>query len=121
MEIRGREVRFLRTVQAECNIAIICEDGKSENFQKLLMGNDYEVMVNMAEVMHFLSEGYENAKHFEDSEYEPQPLTAEELMFLPVEDFNKLWEEAVIAYYGEKQTVKVAKSKSKKKTKETSD
>lgn len=123
MKYRGREIKFLRTVQAECNISLMCEDGMSSNFKKLLMGSDGIVLPNMASIIHYLNEGYENAMHFENPEYEANPLTAEELMFMDSETFMKLWEEAMLAYYGETQTIEVeqSKKKTKKKTKETSD
>lgn len=118
MEIHGREVNFLRTVEANCKIADICPDGDINKATQLFSGSYQKVQKTTAKFMAILSEGYEKRKNFNDKTYEPNPLTAEEALCLTDEEFNAAFVEAFRAYNGEKPTVetevkKTAKGKKK--------
>ena len=116
MNINGRDVRFLRTVMANCKIADICKDGDIANGKDLFSGSYQESQINGAKFMAILSEGYEQNKKFrEGGDYEPRPLTEEEALNLTDDEFSELFREAYEAYTAEKPTVETEAVKGKKK------
>ena len=117
MLIHGREIQFLRTVQAACDIADICPKGDMANIAELFKGTTKTRVTNMANIIHFLSVGYEEAKAFEEEGYKPNPITVKELMALDEDTFNILFTEATEAFYSDKQTVEVEPEKKKEKAK----
>lgn len=117
MLIHGREIKFLRTVQAACDIADICPKGDMANIAELFKGTTKTRVTNMANIIHFLSVGYEEAKAFEEEGYKPNPITVKELMALDEDTFNILFTEATEAFYSDKQTVEVEPEKKKEKAK----
>lgn len=117
MLIHGREIKFLRTVQAACEIADICPKGDMANLGKLFEGTTKNRITNMANIIHFLNEGYEEAKAFEEEGYKPNPISVKEIMLLDEETFNNLFVEATDAFYGDKQTVEVEEPKKKEEVK----
>ena len=117
MLIHGREIKFLRTVQAACDIADICPNGDMANIAELFKGTTKTRVTNMANIIHFLSVGYEEAKAFEEEGYKPNPITVKELMALDEDTFNILFAEATEAFYSDKQTVEVEPEKKKEKAK----
>lgn len=123
MEIRGREIKFLRTVGASCELAELCPDGELNRISELFKVTRTADMVKvMAALILALNKGYEEAKAFDEEGYTPRPLGKNELMLLSDEQFNQLFAEATSAYYGEKPTVEVEPPKKNKKAKaETSD
>lgn len=122
MIIRGREIKFLRTVLATCKIADLCPDGQISKIGALFGGTDSKVARNEAEFIRALNEGYEMSLHFDDPSHEVKVISIDEIMSLTNDDFGALFAEAVGAFQGgEEQTVEVEEKKSKKKTEETSD
>lgn len=121
MIIRGREIKFLRTVLATCKIADLCPDGQISKIGALFGGTDSKVARNEAEFIRALNEGYEMSLHFDDPSHEVKVISIDEIMSLTNDDFSALFAEAVGAFQGEEQTVEVEEKKSKKKTEETSD
>lgn len=117
MLIHGREIKFLRTVQAACDIADICPKGDMANIAELFKGTTKTRVTNMANIIHFLSVGYEEAKAFEEEGYKPNPITVKELMALDEDTFNILFAEATEAFYSDKQTVEVEPEKKKEEEK----
>ncbi len=117
MIIHGREIKFLRTVQAACDIADICPKGDMANIADLFKGTTKTRITNMANIICFLNEGYEEAKAFEEEGYKPNPITVKEVMLLDEETFNSLFVEATEAFYADKQTVEVEPEKKKEKAK----
>lgn len=113
MLIKGREIKFLRTVGAACEIADICPNGDMANIGKLFEGTTKNRITNMAQVIHFLNQGYEEAKAFDEEGYVPKPITVKELMTLDEDTFNELFVEATGAFYADKQTVEVEPEKKK--------
>lgn len=120
MKVYGREINFLRTVEATIKIADMCPDSDIANADKLFDGTYQVSQQTAASFMAILSEGYENHKSFEDRGYEPNPLTEREALSLSADEFNGLFVEAVSAYTGEKPTVETEPPKGKKKVKESS-
>lgn len=117
MLIHGREIKFFRTVQAACEIADICPKGDMANLGKLFEGTTKNRITNMANIIHFLNEGYEEAKAFEEEGYTPNPISVKEIMLLDEDTFNNLFVEATDAFYGDKQTVEVEEPKKKEEEK----
>ena len=123
MIVHGREVKFLRTVWAVNEIAKICPQHNIGKFSEVLK-SESTITVNdtWATFITALSSGYEMAKHFEDKDYKPNPLTVDELYTLSEVEFGSLISEATQAWFGDTQTVEVEETKGKKnETSETSD
>jgi len=116
MIIHGREVKFFRSVEANCKILQLAPGGSIERFNTEVLGSDdYEKSQRAcATMMAIMSEAAELAAHYTDPDYEMNPLTQAEAMSLSSEDFSKAFTEALMAWSGEKPTV-VAEPKKKDK------
>lgn len=122
MLVHGREIKFLRTVNAACEIADICPEQDMVNIGKLFEGSTSFKIKNMANIIHFLNMGYEEAHAFEEEGYKPKVISVEEILSLDEDTFNLLFTEATEAFYADKQTVEVAEEKKKEEVNpETSD
>lgn len=115
MVIYGREIHFLRTVQATCAVADMCKDHNIENAAILFEGSYQDSQRTAAQFMAIMSDGYETWKSFQEPGYKPNPLRPDEALSLPEEDFSAAFTEAVNAYGGEKTTVESEPVKGKKK------
>lgn len=113
MLVHGREIKFLRTVSAACEIAELCPNGDMANIADLFKGSHKNRLVNMANIIHFLNMGYEEAHAFEEEGYKPNIISVKELMTLDDETFNSLFEQATNSFYADKQTVEVEPEKKK--------
>lgn len=111
MKIRGRDVRFLRTVKTACELARMCPDNDLRNLDALWNGNVAETNENAAKIMHLMAEGYEMNKHFDDPSYKPNPISEEEIMYLDDTTFQELFNEMMEAFTGDKPTVEAEESK----------
>ena len=115
MKIHGREVTFLHSVEADCEIYAMTE-GKIEILEKKWAGDYITSQRTSAEFMAALSRASENAKKFEDPDYEKRPLTKEEAMTLDADTFGELFNEAFAAWRREKPTIETTPKKGVKKT-----
>lgn len=115
MIIFGREIHFLRTVQATCDIADMCKDHKIENAATLFEGSYQDSQRAAAQFMAIMSKGYEDYKAFQEPGYDPHPLRPDEAMSLPDDIFSELFVEAIKEYGGEKPTIETQPVKGKKK------
>lgn len=118
MKVRGKDVNFMRTVLATCEIADLCENGELENFQKLFTGSQHEVVLNKAKIMHYLAKGYEENKVYEDTTYEPNTISVEEIMSLSEDDYIALYDEAIKVFIGD-ASVSVETEEEKKRNEAT--
>ena len=116
MKVNGREIHFLRTVAANCNIADMCPDGDASKIDALFTGQYQKQQRTCAEFIAVLSDGYEQNKKFAEPGYEPSPISADEALTLPDEDFSALFQEAFTAWRGEKTSIETEPVKSKKKS-----
>lgn len=117
MEIYGREVGFLRTVESNCRIL---EKYPDDKFSEIFTSDDYVgSQKSAAEIMQILSESYEKRKRFEDPEYQMRPLTAEEALSLTDEEFSEAFNEALTAFSGEKPTIETETPEDAKKNEES--
>lgn len=121
MKVNGREIKFLRTVKTNFDIAEICPEKKLERMGDLFPDDSLESIRNMVKFIQLMNQGYEEAKHYEDPTHEVTVIKEEDVMYMPNDEMSELFQEAVNAFLGIKQTVEVEPSKSKKKTSVTSD
>lgn len=118
MKVHGREVRFLRSVMANCKVLEMAPEGDMERFNNEMLGSDdYEVSQRAcARLIAILSEAHEQAAEYESPGSGERPLTVDEALSLPPEDFSMLFSEAIRAWQGEKPTVEESTKKPGKKT-----
>lgn len=115
MIVHGREVKFLRTVWAVNEISKVCPQHNIGRFNETLK-EESTIAVNdtWATFIVALNTGYEMAQKFEDKDYQPNPLTVEEVYSLHEKEFTALISEAMRAWFGDAVTVEVEESKGKK-------
>lgn len=104
MQVYGREVGFRFTVGASAQIADLCPEGDIQRLGELLDGQYGQVSRDTAAIVAALSEGYEQARRFEDPAYKPRPLSAEEVMSLRPAEFMELQKAAMAAWAADKET-----------------
>lgn len=98
MQVRGREIKFLCTVEAHHKISALSEDNNIRTVLNKLRGsedNTVELYTLAALFTVAMSEGYEDNRQWEDQTYTPNPLTLEEVNHLVRKDFDALYAEAV--------------------------
>lgn len=121
MEINGREIKFLRTVKATSDMAKLCPDENIERMGELFNGNLATTLETGAKIIHYLNEGYEMNKHFEDPSYQPQVLSVEQIMYLDDVTFTQLMQSAMASMgNGAETTIELQENKKKEKEKQTS-
>lgn len=112
MQVHGREVGFRFTVGASAKISDLCPDGDIIRLGEMLEGQYGQVTRDTAAIMAALSEGYEQARSFEEPGYKPRPITAEEVMSLTMSEFSALQQAALAAWTEDsKPTVEVEPEK----------
>lgn len=112
MYLKGREIKFLRTVDVTCKVADMCEGGDLSNADKLFTGTQSNMLHNQAKFIEICNEGYEMNKAFNVDGYEPQVLTVQELLTLDQENFDILFTEAIDAFlHGIDTTVELEEEK----------
>ena len=118
MKVRGKDVQFLRTVKATCELAKLCPDENIERIEELFNGTLPTTIETGAKIIHFLNEGYEMNKHFDDPTYKPNIISVDEIMFLNESDYTELMKSAMESFsVGAETTVEVEETK-KKETKQ---
>lgn len=111
MKIRGREIGFLRTVKTACDIADLCPDKDLNKIGALFSGATSDVTRNGAKLIHFMNEGYEMNKHFDDPSYKPNPISEEEILYLDDDTYQQLFSEMMSAFMGDVPTVEAEEPK----------
>lgn len=103
MTINNREIRFRRTVLANCILVESAPQGDLGRLikEKLMHKNYATAQKTAALIMTALSRGYEAAEAFRDKAYQPNPLTEEEALSLDPAEFNALYEECMKVFYGD--------------------
>lgn len=121
MEINGREIKFLRTVKATSDMAKLCPDEDIERMGELFNGNLPTTLETGAKIIHYLNEGYEMNKHFEDPSYQPQILSVEQIMYLDDVTFTQLMQSAMAGMgNGAETSIELQENKKKEKEDQTS-
>ena len=94
MQLHGRDVHFLLTVGCTRRVAKLCPEGDISNIGLIFEGQSTDKIIDViAELASAMSEGYEARKKFADPNYEPKPLTKDEVMFLTMEELGDLQKE----------------------------
>ena len=117
MEVNGRDVRFFRSVLANCEIADASPDGDANRLLKeqLTEGNYATSQRAAVVIIMAMSRGYETAQHVKDPAYKPRPITKEEAMSLTEPEFDALFAEAIQEFYnGGRRTVEPEPENEKK-------
>lgn len=121
MKIRGKEIRFLRTVKTTSDLAKLCPDQDIERIGELFDGSVAKTIETGAEIIHYLNEGYEMNKHYEDKSYIPDIISVDEILYLDDGTFTKLMTEAFNSLNnGAETTIELEETKKNKKTEEQS-
>lgn len=119
MKIRGREIQFLRTVKTTSDIAKLCPDDDIEKIGELFNGTVVKTIETGAKIIHYLNEGYEMNKHFEDPDYQPEIIGVDEIMYLDDKTFTALMKDAFESLNnGAETTVELEDTKKNTKNKE---
>lgn len=117
MKVNGRDVRFFRSVLANCEIADASPDGDANRLLKeqLTEGNYATSQRAAVVIITAMSRGYETAQHVKDPAYKPRPITKEEAMSLTEPEFDALFAEAIQEFYnGGRRTVEPEPENEKK-------
>lgn len=116
MEIRGKEIQFLRTVKATCELAKLCPDQDIERVGELFNGTMPTTVEIGAKIIHFLNEGFEMNKHYNDPTYQPQVISVDEIMYLTEKTYVALMKEAMASFgIGTETSIETVEVGSKKK------
>lgn len=114
MKVRGREIKFLRTVKSTSDIAKLCPDGDIERIGELFSGTISNTLETGAYIIHYLNEGYEMNKHFNDPSYEPQVISVDEILYLDDATFTELMQSAMAGMTaGTETSIELKESKKK--------
>lgn len=107
MEINGREIRFLRTVRANCVLSDYAPDHDLNKYTEIWESGNYAAAQRACAVfIAALSEGYEYRKADAEPGYKARPLTVDEALNLPEDTFYQLFTEALAVFTdGSKVTV----------------
>lgn len=115
MKINNHEIKFLRTVLANCEIAKVCENRDIQNFDKLLQGDTVTSYHAQCVFICAMQRGWEMHEKYENPDYVARYLTEDDLMLLDPEDFNALITEAFEAFAGDAaQEIETQEPKAKK-------
>lgn len=123
LDVGGKKYPLEMTVEAYLNISDLCPDG---NFSRLKDINDLpqrERIETSAKMLEVLSRGAENSRAVREPGYQPNPITASQVMALPLEQFLKIYSSMfeIIGKTSGKPTVSTAQKKTeRKKAKESS-
>jgi len=111
MKIKGREIKFLKTVKSTCDIEDLCPNHDISRFPELMGGSVKTVNTTVAKLIHILNEGYEMNRQMNEEGYKANILTEEEILYLDDATFTQLAEEMMQAFNGQKPTVETEDSK----------
>lgn len=95
MEVHGREIGLMCTVEAHDAISALAHDNNVETVMQMLNSQDtVEQYTTAVLFVAAMSSGYENNRQYEDPDYEPRPVTPEELTHMRRGEFDALFTEA---------------------------
>lgn len=97
MFIYGREIGLAVTVGASIKLARLCPDNDLKKIETLLSGNLPDVMENVMQMAVIMSEAYEVKQAHSSADYDPNPVTMEELETLDMDELGELMQEVLNA------------------------
>lgn len=115
MIINGREIRFKRTVLANCEL-LDALGGDWDKAEQIFSSGYVASQRFAARMMAILSNGAEQAAHFADPVHDPHPLSEVEALSLEEETFSALFSEAMEAFRGDGKTTVQGETPKGKKT-----
>lgn len=119
MKIYGKEIQFLRTVKATSDIASLCPDKDIQRIDELFNGDLPTTLETGAKIIHYLNEGFEMNKSFEDPTYQPSILSVEEILYLDDATFTNLMKSAMSSIgNGAETEIEIEENKKKEKEQE---
>lgn len=94
MKIHGKEYHFLLTVGTTKALAKLCPENNIANIGLVFEGKDTEKMIDtIADLAAIMSKGYEDRQKFVVKDYEPQPISREEVLTLTIQELEDLQNE----------------------------
>ena len=122
LKVGGKEYPLEMTVEAFLDISDLCPDG---DFSRLNDVQDYPTRQRIeisAKMLAALSRGAENSHAVQDPAYKPDPLTASQLLALPLEEFLKIYNGmmTIMKQVSGSPTVETAQKKTKNEKVKTS-
>lgn len=123
LDVGGKKYPLEMTVEAYLNISDLCPEGEFSRLQDINDLPQRERIETSAKMLEALSRGAENSRAVREPEYQPNPITASQVMALPLEQFLKIYSGMfeIIRKTSGKPTVKAAQKKTeRKKAKESS-
>lgn len=103
MFLHGREVGFKLTIGAAAKVASLCPDGDLNRISELFAGGYAKTIDALAAFIAAMSDGYEQARRFEEPGYWPQPLTADEVLCLSPDELGEVQAAAMAAFTGDQK------------------
>ena len=103
MFLHGREVGFKLTIGAAAKVAALCPDGDLNRISELFAGGYAKTIDALAAFIAAMSDGYEQARRFEEPGYQPQPLTADEVLCLSPDELGEVQAAAMAAFTGDQK------------------
>ena len=96
MIIHGREYHFLLTVGTTKALAKLCPENNIANIGLIFEGKDTDKMIDtIAALAAIMSEGYEMRQKYTVKDYEPHPLTKDEVLTLTIQELEELQNEVM--------------------------
>lgn len=122
LDVGGKKYPLEMTVEAYLDICELCPEG---NFSRLRDINDFpqrERIEISAKMLEALSRGAENSRAVREPGYQPSPITATQVLALPLEEFFKIYSGMfeIIGKASGKPTVETAQKKTERKKAEES-
>lgn len=112
MKVRGKEIKFLRTVKTTSDLAKLCPDKDIDRISEIFSGSVDSILENGAKVIHFLNEGYEMNEHLNNPDHKPNIISEEEIMYLDEQTFTELLTDAMNSLMeGTEQSIELEPSK----------
>ena len=104
MVVLGKDIKFRRSVQANCEIADICPNKDINKFNELINGNYPTAQKAAATFIVALNRAHEDYANYIDPAHEPDPVSIREIMMLDNEQFNDLFMEALKVFADDGKT-----------------
>lgn len=121
--VDGKKYPLEMTVEAFLDISELCPEGNFSRLKDLKDLPQRERIETSAKILAALSRGAENSRAVKDPQYKPNPITATQIMALPLEEFMKIYSGMfdIIGKCSGKPTVETTQKKTgRKRVKESS-
>ena len=112
-----REIKLARTVWANMELAKLCPGNDINRINEVLSNTDFVAQMQSAmRIICIMSEAYERNEKANNPNYEPNPITEDELIELTEEEIGEALNLALESFHKDgEQTVIAQPKKSKKK------